>query len=34
MPKYSHSNQLDFEFDRRWIKFWLAQIMFTFLERK
>lgn len=33
-PKYSHSNQLDFEFDRCWIKLWLAQIMFTFLKRK
>lgn len=30
---YLHSNQLDLEFDRRWIEFWFAQVMFTFLER-
>lgn len=31
---YLHSNQLDLEFDRCWIEFWFAQVMFTFLERK
>lgn len=31
---YLHSNQLDLEFDRGWIEFWFAQVMFTFLERK
>lgn len=31
---YLHSNQLDLEFDRRWIELWFAQVMFTFLERK